>query len=83
MVMTRPVSTPAGILTLTLLFFRTLPLPLQVEQGVLIILPRPPHWEQVVVDCICIPMKLWVTRSWPVPWQREQVSTTPSALPLP
>jgi len=58
-----PASTPAGIFTLTRLVLRTLPLPRQVVQGFLMTLPRPPQVGQVVVDCICMPMKFCTERT--------------------
>ena len=60
-----------------------MPLPVQGVQGVLMTWPRPPQRGQTEVDCICMPMKFWVVRTWPVPWHWEQVSTVPSALPVP
>jgi hypothetical protein len=43
-----PSFAPAGILTLTCLFLRTLPLPPQTGHGFSMILPSPPHLEQGV-----------------------------------
>ena len=43
-----PVSTPAGILTLSFFDFSTLPCPLQRRHGFFIICPRPEHVGQVL-----------------------------------
>lgn len=47
----------------------------------MIILPLPPQAGQTVVDCMDIPMKFWVVRTWPEPPHCLQVSTTPSEEP--
>src|SRR4030042_5235899 len=75
-----PVSTPAGILSWTVLTALTFPPPEHSRQGVVITLPSPRHWEQgglmlkKPLDCV----------TWPLPWQRVQIcGEAPGAQPDP
>ena len=81
---TFPVSTPAGILTLIVLFFLILPFPLHSLHGVSVIFPLPWQWSHVEVDTklpkgVC----LW-TLTWPDPPHVGHVLTfVPGSAPEP
>src|ERR671917_2132402 len=80
--MRMPLSMPSGTLSRRVTTSEILPLPLQLSQETSMILPRPPHVEQVCVLTIC-PRKLSRTvRTTPAPPQVEQewdsVPPTPS-----
>src|SRR5215207_5932690 len=84
-----PSFAPAGILTLTCLVLRTLPLPLQTAHGFSMILPSPPHLEHGVESAknpwsrLCIPLPPHsghvlgaVPGAAPVPLHSRQASST-------
>ena len=75
---------PAGMVTDTRCFFRTLPDPPHFLQGVWMIFPVPRHLEQVVVvEKAKPPAPRWM-RTWPAPRQSGQVSAVvPAAQPEP
>ena len=79
-----PSSMPAGTVTGTRCFFRTLPAPPQVLQGVWMSFPVPRHLAQgLVVEKENPPAPLWM-RTWPMPRQSGQVSAVvPAAQPEP
>src|SRR5215212_1179381 len=75
-----PSFAPAGILTLTCLFLRTLPLPPQTEHGFSIILPSPPHLEHGVESA----KNPWSLLCTPLPPHSGHVSgAVPGAAPVP
>src|SRR5690606_4095622 len=73
-----PVSTPAGILTLTCSVFGVVPLPLQSEHGVRR-RPVPSQSGQDCENCSRPPVRM----TWPVPLQVVQVITGPPRSPAP
>src|SRR3989338_6152533 len=73
---------PAGILTFIFLDFLTVPFPLQLLHGSLIVFPSPPHLLHVVCVAI-VPKKVCLTLLWkPAPLQASQL-TSFEFLPLP
>src|SRR5215204_4637531 len=75
-----PSFAPAGILTLTCLFLRTLPLPPQTEQGFSMILPSPPHLEHGVESA----KNPWSRLCTPLPPHSGHVcGDVPGAAPVP
>src|SRR3712207_7355247 len=75
-----PSFAPAGILTLTCLFLRTLPLPPQTGHGFSMILPSPPHLEHAVESA----KNPWSRLCTPLPPQSGQIcADVPGAAPVP
>src|SRR5215218_11059109 len=75
-----PSFAPAGILTLTCLFVRTLPLPPHTVHGFSMILPSPPHLEHGVESA----KKPWSRLCTPLPPHSGHVSgAVPGAAPVP
>src|SRR5215213_10229939 len=75
-----PSFAPAGILTLTCLFLRTLPLPPQTAHGFSMILPSPPHLEHGVESA----KNPWSLLCTPLPPHSGHVSgAVPGAAPVP
>src|SRR5215213_1303803 len=75
-----PSCVPAGILTLTCLFLRTLPLPPHTVHGFSMILPSPPHLEHGVESA----KKPWSRLCTPLPPHSGHVSgAVPGAAPVP
>ena len=75
-----PVSTPAGMLTLSVRSLRTRPAPAQAGQGFLMIWPRPPQVGQVRSTV----KKPCCARTLPCPEQVGQVEgSEPPSAPVP
>ncbi len=75
-----PSSTPAGMLTCSVLSLRTRPAPPQVQQGSLITRPMP--WQVGQVRSM-VKKPCWA-RTLPAPWQVEQATGwAPPAPPVP
>ena len=69
---------------LILRVFRTLPVPLQSWQGLVMICPRPPHLGQAEEVTICPKGVFWARVICPEPWQLPQTDgAVPGLAPLP
>ena len=77
-------SIPAGIFTLILACFLTVPFPLQLSQGSFITSPVPWQFVHVLVVCIWPSIVFWTCLTVPVPLHTEHFDTVvPGFAPVP